>query len=317
MSESKIPVIIDCDPGIDDTMALAAAFAQPNLEVLAVCSVAGNVGIEKTTANARAVVGVLGVNCPVYKGAESALMPGGAVEAPEAHGVSGLGNFTLPPEKFAPLEAQHAVNAQYRLIMQNPAPVTLIAVGPLTNLALLLRMYPETKPRLKGISLMGGALYGGNHTPAAEFNVLADPEAAEIVYQSGVPITMAGLDVTRQACFSLADYRRLGAVQNPAAQMLYRALGFTFGPEGGPQKPYACMHDAVSVLAVSMPDMMRGRRLPVQVETAGRYSRGCTLADFRDPAVYGDVKPANCNVLTEIDRERFAAELLRCAQSYG
>lgn len=319
MAEKKIPVIIDCDPGIDDAVALMVAFAQPNLDVKAICSVAGNVGVDKTTANARAIVAALGVTCPIYRGAHAPLMPGRVIEAPEAHGVSGLGNFTMPVEQVAPLAQEHAVNAQRRILMDSPEPVTVIAVGPLTNIALLLRMYPEVTDRIARISLMGGGLYTGNHTAAAEFNILADPEAAEIVFQSGLPIVMAGLDVTHKAQVGYGEYELLDAVGNPAADMICRAMQFYFESippeERGTRR--VSMHDVVSVLAVSQPGLVGGRDLHVAVETAGRYCRGYTLADMRTGWFYQDRPEPNCHVLFEIDRERFVAEILRSAKSYG
>lgn len=320
MKEQRIPVIIDCDPGIDDTLALMTAFAQPTLEVLAVCSVGGNVDINHTTTNARAVVATLGANCPVYRGAGTPLMPGDIIAAPEVHSATGLGNFSLPEAQLAPLQPEHAVNAQRRIIMESPQPVTLIAIGPLTNIALLLRMYPEVMPKIKGISLMGGGLYSGNRTAAAEFNIMADPEAAAIVFSSGLPLIMAGLDVTHRAWIGQPEFRQLSAVENAVGKMLHDALSFSFnrGPETQQETLRSCVHDAVSVLAVAQPAMVSGQEMHVVVETAGLYSRGYTLADLRDRSFFGDrMEAPNCTVLLEIDRDTFVSELMRCAKSYG
>lgn len=180
-----IPVIFDCDPGIDDAVALAVAFASPQLDILAVTSVAGNVSIERTTRNARTILTTLGTKSRIYRGAEGPIMPVPVHEAERVHGKTGLGNYALPEEELHPLEAENALDGMRRILEESPEKVSIIAVGPLTNIALLLRAYPHLKTKIERISLMGGGLSTGNYSAAAEFNIVCDPEAAEIVFQSG------------------------------------------------------------------------------------------------------------------------------------
>lgn len=322
MEMKKIPVIIDCDPGIDDTVALAVAFAQPQFDILAVCAVAGNVSVDKTATNARAVLATIGSKCPIYRGAEGPLLPGRVIEAPDVHGVSGLGNFTMPVEELNPLEEESAVAAMHRIISASADKVTIIAIGPLTNLALLFRTYPKVKDNVELISLMGGGLYTGNHTAAAEFNILADPEAADIVYNSGVPIIMAGLDVTHKAYIGWKEYNELKAINNPVSEMLCDALKFSLEStgkvKGDMENASVNMHDTVSVLAITQPELFEGRDLHVVVETAGRYCRGYTLADMRGDLSFVVLQEQpNCHVLLNVDRENFNKTILNAVRSYG
>lgn len=316
MIQNRIPVIIDCDPGIDDAMALAVAFAQPTLDIKAVTTVTGNVSLKNTTTNARAILSVLGANCKIYKGADLPLIPSSLIHAPHVHGQNGLGGYTVPKDELQPLEKEKALLAQKRIIEESTVPVTIIAVGPLTNIALLLKSFPEVIPGIAQISLMGGGLYSGNHTAAAEFNILADPEAAEIVFQSGVPILMAGLDVTNKTTIGLDELNRIKAINNPAAQMLATVLSHQFDTfnTSDETSPSISMHDVVSVLAVTNPSFFTGKDLHVVVETAGHYCRGYTLADLR---TYPKQATApNCHVLLDLDKKRFLNEIIKSLKSY-
>ncbi|MBE6012549.1 nucleoside hydrolase [Anaeropeptidivorans aminofermentans] len=315
--EKKIPVIIDTDPGIDDAVALMVAFTLEELDIKAVITVAGNVGIEKVTANARTVLSTLGVKSKIYKGARRPLLGKEVIEAPEAHGVSGLGAYSIPAEKFHPLEAESGLEAYKRILSEAEEPVTIIAVGPLTNIAILLSAYPELKSKIKQISVMGGGLYTGNHTPAAEFNILADPEAAEIVYGSGIPIIMAGLDVTHQANIYAHHVEEIRAVGTPVSDMIATILSFYFDNFDGPEKATKCvsMHDTVSVLAVVYPELFEGETLHVVVETGGKYCRGYTLADRRKPG-FKKEEP-NCLVLMKLDTERVIGKIIEAVKSYA
>lgn len=317
--EKCIPVIFDCDPGIDDAVALAVAFASPALDIRAVTTVAGNVGIAHTTRNARAVLATLGVKSLIYRGAEGPLMPVPIHEAEAVHGKTGLGNYTLPEEQLHPLEKESALDGMRRILEQSPEKITIIAVGPLTNIALLLKAYPHLKEKIERISLMGGGLSTGNCSAAAEFNIICDPEAAEIVFQSGIPIIMAGLDVTHQARMSGRDMKALREIGNPVSAMLADTLAFYFGvmPDMDDPNSRDCLHDVVAVLALTRPEILRGCDLNVVVETGGCYCRGYTLADLR-PANEGNELPApNCHVLLSLQLDAFHKEILRAVGSYS
>jgi len=315
--DKKIPVIFDCDPGIDDALALVVAFSLPQLDIKAVTTVAGNVSIENVTRSARVVLGTLAVKSKIYKGARGPLMGMDVIEAPEAHGETGLGTYSLEEKYWHPLEEMSALEAQKKILEESDEPVTIIAVGPLTNIAILLKAYPQLKSKIKELSIMGGGLYTGNHTPAGEFNILADPEAAHIVYTSGIPIIMAGLDVTHEARIYGKELDKISSINNAVADMMSKAVEFNFqkfnkGKER--DNEYVCMHDVCSVLVLLYPDMFKGEDLNVMIEIGGRYMRGYTIADRRR-AHKG--KDANCHVLLEIDRERFLGEVLKAIKSYS
>jgi len=313
----KIPIILDCDPGIDDALALVVAYSLPQLDVKATTVVAGNVSIEKVTNAARAVLGTMGVKSKIYKGASEPLMAVDTIEAGDVHGETGLGDFRADEKNWHPLEEMSALEGQKKILEEADEPVTIVAVGPLTNIAILLKAYPELKSKIKQFSIMGGGLYTGNHTAAAEFNILADPEAAHIVFSSGIPIIMAGLDVTHQAKIYGKDIEEIDKVGNPVADMMSKIMAFNFNKykEGDERdNEYFHMHDVCSVLVLVYPEMFKGKDLNVVVETGGRYSRGYTLADLRRSH---EGKNANTHVLLEIDRDRFFEEVMKSLKSYS
>lgn len=296
--QKKIPVIIDCDPGIDDMMALIVAFASGKLDIRAITTVAGNVSVENTTQNARTILGTMQVQNQIFRGSDGPLL-GDVIEASDVHGGNGLGGFTTEDEKLHPLGDLSAVQAIRQILMESNEPMTIIAVGPLTNIAILLKTYPELKSRIEQFSIMGGGLSTGNHTAAAEFNILADPEAADIVFRSGIPIIMAGLDVTEQAFLTKDDHEKIRAMGNPVSNMAAKALDFSFHKQS---EQFCCMHDVLSVLVLLYPEIFEGEDLHVVVETGGRYSRGYTLADRR---MRNRETRTNCHVLMGIDRNAF------------
>jgi inosine-uridine nucleoside N-ribohydrolase len=298
---SQKPVILDVDPGHDDAVALMLACGHPGLDLLAVTTVAGNVTIEKTTRNALRVLSLVGRDeVPVGAGAS------GPLERPlhtaeDIHGQSGLdGSGEIPDADFGPDE-RDAVVLISDTIKASSEPVTLVPVGPLTNIALLLREHPDLKGRIAGISLMGGSMGLGNTTPAAEFNVYVDPEAAREVFESGLPITMSGLDVTHQAGAGPEERERLratGRVGGVVADFLdFFAATYerTFGFDSPP------LHDPVAVAAVMEPDLLKTRLMRVDVECDSDLTRGETVCDFH--GVTG--KSPNAEVGVELDREHF------------
>ena len=239
----RIPVLLDGDPGHDD--AIAWMLAATGLDIRGVSSVAGNQTIEKTTRNALRICTLLGIRAPVAMGLARPLLSE-ALTAPSVHGVSGLDGPALPePDREAAPE--RAPEQMARLLRESAEPLTIVATAPLTNVAALLLAHPELKANIAGISLMGGGLAHGNWTPAAEFNILADPEAADVVFRSGLPITMAGLDVTEQALLYPEDFARIRAVGNPVAETVAGWLDFFFAfhrtratPERPCTTPWPC-----------------------------------------------------------------------------
>jgi ribosylpyrimidine nucleosidase len=302
---SPKPVILDVDPGHDDAVALMLACGHPDLDLLAVTTVAGNVTIEKTTRNALRVLSLVGCAAvPVGVGAS------GPLErllhtAEDIHGQSGLdGSEKIPDASFGSDE-RDAVALISDTVRASSGQVTIIPVGPLTNIALFLREHPDLRDRIERISLMGGSMGLGNTTPAAEFNIYVDPEAAREVFESGLPLTMSGLDVTHQAGAGPEERERLramGRVGGVVADFLdFFATTYerTFGFDSPP------LHDPVAVAAAIEPDLLKTRPMRVDVECTSDLTRGETVCDFH--GVTG--KKPNAEVGVELDRERFFAIL--------
>ena len=298
---SPKPVILDVDPGHDDAVAIMLACGHPDLNLLAVTTVAGNVPLEKTTRNALRVLSLAGcTGVPVGAGASEPLeRPLHTAE--DIHGKSGLdGPEEIPEANFEPDE-RGAVALIADTLRASPEPVTLVPVGPLTNIATFLRKHPDKKERVARISLMGGSMGLGNTTPAAEFNIYVDPEAAREVFESGLPITMSGLDVTHQAGAGPDERERLrttGGVGGVVAGFLdYFAATYesVFGLDAPP------LHDPVAVAAVLEPGLLKTRPMRVDIECESDLTRGETVCDF-----YGVTgKPPNAEVGVELDREGF------------
>jgi inosine-uridine nucleoside N-ribohydrolase len=301
-----IPVLIDCDPGQDDALALLLALGSPELDVVGVTTVAGNQTVEKTTANALRVLELVGrSDIPVAAGAEAPLR-GELVVAADAHGETGLDGPDLPPPAAEPLPARAADFVAARLV-ESPERLTLVALGPLTNLALLLAEHPEAAGRIARIVLMGGAIREGNQTPSAEFNIWIDPEAAAQVFGSGLDVTMVGLDVTNKAVLTRADADRIrgaGPVGAAAAAMLDFYLGFY---EDAYEHGGAPIHDAVAVAHVFRPDLLEIEERRVDVEVAFGLCRGRTVVDMR---LRRKGPEPNARVAVNIDAQGFRELLL-------
>ena len=309
---ARTPVIIDCDPGHDDALAITLALARPELEVLGITTVGGNAPLAATTRNAGRILALLGrSDVPVAAGAVQPLIRP-LETAPEVHGVSGLDGADLPEPAAAP-RPEGALEFLRATLAGSPVPVTLIPTGPLTNIALLLRTYPEVAAKIAHISLMGGGMRQGNWTPAAEFNIWVDPEAARIVFRSGLPITMSGLDVTHKALFGLPEIARLDAIGTRVgrvfADLMRFFIKFHLERYGTADTP---IHDAVAVAAVATPHLVGTRRYHVDVETVGDITRGRTVVD--DRGVPG--QPPNVNVSLDIDRAAFADLLIGAVAAY-
>jgi pyrimidine-specific ribonucleoside hydrolase len=293
-------VILDVDPGHDDAVALMMACGAPDLDLLAVTTVAGNVPLEKTTRNALRILSLVGhTHVPVSAGASKPLHRE-LQTAEDIHGESGLDGPEIPEASFAP-DGRGAVALIADTLRGSPEPVTLIPVGPLTNIATLLREHPELKEKIGRISLMGGSIGLGNTTPAAEFNVFVDPEAAREVFESGLPITMSGLDVTHQAGAGPAERERLraiGGIGGVVAEFLDFFADTYEGVFGFDAPP---LHDPVAVAAVLDPNLLKTRPMRVDVECDSDLTRGETVCDF-----YGVTgHPPNAEVGVELDRDGF------------
>ncbi|WP_429179500.1 pyrimidine-specific ribonucleoside hydrolase RihA [Aeromonas salmonicida] len=297
-----LPVILDCDPGHDDAIALILALASPELKVLAVTTSAGNQTQEKTLNNALRILTLLGRDdIPVAAGAPKPLARE-LIIADNVHGESGLDGPTLPDPAFAP-QAMTGLELMAKCLRESPEPVTLVPTGPLTNIALLLAAHPELKPKIARIVLMGGAAGAGNWTPAAEFNIYVDPEAADMVFKSGIPITMCGLDVTHAAQVMDEDIARVRAITNPVAQCVAGLLDFFMIYHRDPKWGFAGapLHDPCTIAWLLAPALFHGVECRVDIETRGEHTTGMTVVDR-----YGLTgKPANALVLLGLDRPGF------------
>jgi len=294
------------DPGHDDAVAIMLACGAPALDLLAVTTVAGNVPLQKTTRNALRVLSLVGrPDVPVAAGADAPLVRSLST-AENIHGESGLAGPVIPDASFGPDE-RGATRLMADAVRGSHGPVTLVPVGPLTNVALFLREHPELKDRIARVSLMGGSIGLGNTTPAAEFNVYVDPEAAREVFESGLPITMSGLDVTHQAGTGPAERERLrtlGRVGSVVAELL-EFFAATYESIYGFDAPP--LHDAVAVAAVLEPALLETRPMRVDVECESELTRGETVCDF-----YGVTgKAPNAAVGVRLDREGFFDLLYR------
>jgi inosine-uridine nucleoside N-ribohydrolase len=295
------PIIIDCDPGHDDAIAIMLALGSPEVELIGVTSVSGNAPLHHTTANAVRVLDHLGrADIPVAAGADRPLAQDPFTPG-DVHGPTGMDGPELPPPSRAPSET-HAIDLIAELVLGSDEPVTLVAVGPLTNVALFVARHPEAAAALERVVIMGGAIGLGNVTPAAEFNIWADPDAARRVFISGLDVTMVGLDVTHQAVFTDEENDRIR--QRGRAGRLTAEL-VDYYRRSHPHMEGTPIHDAVAVAQVVRPELLKTEHCHVDVD-CGPVSRGRTLVDL-----YGVTKREhNVHVATEIDPRftKFMAE---------
>lgn len=319
MSE-RIPVIFDTDIGIDDAYALLIAAGSPALKLLGITTVFGNTSLDNCSRNALQICELLGLDVPVAAGARKALMLPERVFDENSpylvHGRDGLGDISHRlPTPTKKLEDISAVELMAKLVRESEEKVVLIPVGPLTNIAIFLLTYPELHERIDGIALMGGSAYQGNALPRGEANIVADPEAAQVVFQSGIKIMMAGLEVTNTAYITKEDrelFRIVGGrVGEIYCDMVEVYSGFHARSAGFPERTnpedvnmYGApnMHDSVAVAWLIDPNIVKTVPAFVQVDLDGKYTRGCTATDLRQ----GPRAPRpNVMFGTEIDREAF------------
>ncbi|MFF3963644.1 nucleoside hydrolase [Streptomyces griseorubiginosus] len=280
MTGQPIPVIIDCDTGVDDALALLFAVRHPGIVLRAVTCVAGNTDVDGVVRNTLTVLEQAGAgDIPVARGAERPLIEP-VRTAQHVHGLDGMGDLGLPAPTRVAVDVD-AVTLLRREILASPRPVTLIPTAPLTNIALLLRTHPEVVRNIERIVFMGGAVATGNATPVAEFNVWHDPEAAAVLLTAGVPITMYGLDVFERVVVPAADVQRLRASAEPSLRMAGELLAHRDPASSGDPTPTGGLGDAGAVCAVVDPDGLTTELLPVEVSLAPGPTRGQTVVDRR------------------------------------
>jgi len=298
-------IIIDCDPGHDDMMAIMLATASDKIDLLGVTTVAGNQTGDKTFENALRILTFINKELPVARGADKPLLRE-LVTAPQFHGQSGLDGAELPEPGIKPLDID-AVDFIISMLEESLEKITIVPTGPLTNIAMVLLKKPEIKNKIEKIVLMGGGMHDSNVTPAAEFNIYVDPEAAKIVFESGIPITMVGLDVTNKALMSfeeiegiIADNGLISSKVGPLLKFFANANKKIFGLNGAP------IHDALAVAAVIDPSVIKTKFLNVAVEVSSDLSRGATLVD-----IYGATnRKPNADVALEVDTPKFVSFML-------
>lgn len=309
----KIKVIMDCDPGIDDGIALAYAAAhQDEIELLAVTTFAGNQTIDKVTKNALELVDFYGLKVPVARGQERPLVKE-VIHAEEFHGETGLGHCVLP-ETGTKAASDNAVFFIREILDDLPEgqQVTFIETAPMTNLALLLRVFPEVKDKIRRIVFMGGAVKGGNVTPAAEFNIYADPEAAKIVFEAGIPLVMCGLDATMKCNLTRNQIMKLCQSGNPVARACGDMAGYVL-ENSSKYRCVASIHDAVLFMYLLHPEFFKMEKAILDVDCSDGAGRGAMLCDFR--WWLHDEEKIKDMILTDADTESFQQELFEAIYS--
>ncbi len=290
--EMPIPIIIDTDPGIDDAAAISFALHHPEIDVKLINTVHGNVSIDKTTRNALTLVEYFNKDVPVSRGQAVPLIQP-PIYAEHVHGETGMDGFEFPPLTRT-VKSDNGVEAMRSIIVESHFPITLVPIGPLTNIALLLKHHPDIKHQIKEIVLMGGSASRGNVTVAAEFNIYADPEAAQIVFDSGVPITVIGLDVVRTTNLPLEKLPQIQNTNQTGAMLVelfrhYRGENFQQGLN---------VYDAYTIMYLINPDLFTLRPAHVDVELKGEHTRGMTIMDFQH-------SQPNAQIVMQIQYEDF------------
>ena len=294
-------IILDCDPGHDDAIAILLAHGSPAIDLLAITTVAGNQTLEKVTRNALAVAEIAGINVPIAAGCDRPLVRPREI-APSIHGDSGMDGPVLPPPTRQ-ADPRHAVDLIIELIMAHPpGEITLVPTGALTNIALAVRKEPRIAGRVREVVLMGGGYHTGNWSAVAEFNIKIDPEAAHIVFNTPWPLTMVGLDLTHQALATSEVQAGIAALATRPARFVQELLLF-FGETYRREQGFAWppVHDPCAVAYVIDPQVMTVRKVPLDVELQGALTLGMTVADFRAPP------PPDCHtqVAVQLDHAMF------------
>ncbi len=307
-SAARPRLILDCDPGVDDAMAIIAASRWADL--VGITTVAGNVALEHTTANACRLRSLLGLDVEVHAGADGPLF-GRQEFARHVHGETGLGDVVLPEPDRGP-DSAHAVEYLVEATRSEEG-IHLVPIGPLTNVALALRADPSLADRVASITLMGGSALGvGNVSAAAEFNVFADPEAADEVFRCGARVTMLGLNLTHQVRMGAAHAAECRTIGTPVADAMAGLLEFyTVFHLAAEEVADGPVHDPCAVLAVTHPELFTFEGRPVHVELTGTHTRGMTLVDERGPRT---LEAGNCRVAYGVDADKVIALIMQAVR---
>ena len=295
-----IPIVLDCDPGTDDAVAILLALASPELDVRAITVAGGNVGLDRTLANTLALTKLAGSAVPVHRGADRPLL-GAFVNEPRVHGIDGLGGIALP--ESAAVSPERAADAIRRILRDSPVPVTLVGIAPVTNLALALMTEPDLAANVERIVLMSGAWAEGNATPAAEFNALNDPEALAVLLACGRPVVFATLELTAQALVTparLAAWRGLGE-----GRCLAAACDIQASVPPSRRLPGSPLHDPCAIAWMVWPELFTSRDCSARVDTGPGIGRGRTVIDRWNRTG----EPFNATVLETLDAEAFFTRL--------
>lgn len=318
---SKIPVLIDCDTGIDDILSFILAFSSDKLDIRGITTVAGNQKLEYTTYNTLNALELMGrKEIPLAQGAEKPLERN-LRDAGYIHGKSGLGEYVFPVETEKKPEEKVAWDFLYDQLNESSEKIVIIALAPLTNIAKLLMKYPEIKNKIEKIVFMGGSIRTGNPTPVSTFNVLVDPEAAKYVLKSGVEFEMCPLDTTRFAYVTDEEIEQIKEIPNKVAQMAYEVCNFynvttKVNNNGTARFKGLCIHDLATVMAVTNPEIFTSKRYYADVETKGELTTGFTMIDYENILRKTDEEKNICYLET-IDREKFLAIFFDALKKYN
>ncbi len=309
-----IPILLDCDPGHDDAVALLLAVGSPRIDLRAVTTTFGNCSVDDATRNALRVLALVGAtDVPVARGAAGPLC--GELELGNyVHGASGLDGPELPEPQTSAVD-RTAIQLIGQVLDESCDPVTIVATGPITNVGRLLRDQPEVVSRIKEVVFMGGSTERGNHTPAAEFNTYADPEALDIVLRSGVTVRMVGLNLTHQALATREVVERMQAMDHQVGRVCAGWMGF-FGSSYSRIWEFDAppVHDPCTIAALIEPDLIRWRDAFVAVELDGTWTRGATVVDLYHR--YAE-QPPNAQVAIDLDAEQYWDLVLSCVDTLG
>ncbi len=307
---NKFPIIIDCDPGVDDAAALLMARQMPELDIKAVTTVSGNVGVDKTTINALRVRAASGASYPIYAGADRPMFRE-PLEASGFHGENGFGGieYPVPPSDVSEEKAWDAI---YRIAKECSGELVIVAVGPMTNLGIALAKYNDLPQMIKRVVIMGGAAIGGNVTPSAEFNIYEDPEAADMLFCSGIPVYMCGLDVTMKAYMTGEDLDKVAALGSPQAKLFRDIFQMSLDKCLKMGQPGVSLHDPIALYYAVDDSIFETHHVGIRVETKGEITLGKTVTDL-----YSDKQMEhNAYIVTDVDREAFLGKVMELMAKY-
>ena len=297
--KEKIPTIFDTDPGIDDAFALSFLNKSEIFDVKMLSSVAGNVKLVHTTRNLRGLAFAMNWQVPIYKGLDKPILAK-QILAEDFHGENGLLGYEFKDDELAKIESQPAIKAMAEVLEENEKTL-IIAVGPLTNIASLILARPDLKEKIKEITIMGGAIGMGNVTATAEFNIYADPEAAAIVFSSGIKVNMLGLNVTTKTSYDIDMHKKFKNSDKKINEILSAVMDIRIDQAGAEENYTTFMHDTLAVMYHTNPEIFKSQMVHMDVETKGEYTRGMTVADLRAHSkLY-----KNINFVSDIDIDKF------------